>query len=1040
MTLRRSLARLAPPLAPALALLAALALAACQKPPASDYVTGIANPARPVNVVSVGNDASGEACTEQAAGSGADIYCGTWTQPSGRVRRGGAASVETLARLATASPWRLALNTRYLCAAPQSTSILGGAPTELMQCTRRIGGWPHIAIVSLLGGRAWYADGVLPALPVMERTVGVLTGRIAPAEASAAARSAADAMLADRLAQKAFTAGDVGTFDELMALGTRQNLAENFAASAHAFRGALLLQQKILGAQNPNTVLPMVYLALELSDLGHYDQAAALFQQAGALAPHAADPAAPARLLHYRALDQLNQDHLSRALALLRRAEAAYAALVPPETLAAQPASAGRGLIVATAGGPSLAAMLSGQDLLIDPATQSALLGVIETRRYQGVILRLQHHFRQSAGAFASAERLAQANGLNEAIITGRIVRSAAVLADARGLVNDATLRFDRAALDFSRALPGTAALAETELLRGAALRRAKDAAGALAACRRGFALLAALNASTRPALVGPCLDALNQAAAAADPAARQAIRAEMFADSQFAVSSLTAAEISQAAAGLAASNPKVAAAIRAQSDARAKLTDLERRRDLLARPSPGQPPASPKVMAALDQQIAAATAAANEAESAVQAADPGFAAFTQQVVPAAAVFAALRPDEAFASILLTPRASYTFLLHAGHIGLARGPVGEPAMDKLVHRLRASIEPTTAGLPAFAMATAYRIWSDTLGGVAHGLAGVRSLVVAPTGPLLSIPFALLPTKPAPATDLAGAPWLIRKVAVAHVPAPATFVALRKSAAGRQAPQAWFGFGDFRPVTLAQAEATFPPATCGDNAQLLAGLPPLPGAIRELSAARAILGATPRDELLGAAFTAADVGRADLARFRILHFATHALLPTDLACENQPAVVTSAPAGAPNASGALLTAAAISKLHLNADLVILSACNTGGPGGAAGESLSGLARAFFRAGARALLVTHWSVNDQAAAYLIALTLNDLRKGTSGGISGSLRAAELSILARAGHGLPAEIAYPFFWAPFAVIGDGGAALPAASAALPLPGAPG
>jgi CHAT domain-containing protein len=114
------------------------------------------------------------------------------------------------------------------------------------------------------------------------------------------------------------------------------------------------------------------------------------------------------------------------------------------------------------------------------------------------------------------------------------------------------------------------------------------------------------------------------------------------------------------------------------------------------------------------------------------------------------------------------------------------------------------------------------------------------------------------------------------------------------------------------------------------------------------------------------------------------------------------------------------------MNLDADAVILSACNTGGPaGGAAGQSLSGLARAFFYAGARGLVITHWSVNDQTAAYLVADTLLRLRQGHDGGIAGSLRAAELALLDGAGKDFPAAVAHPFYWAPFALIGEGGGA---------------
>jgi CHAT domain-containing protein len=121
-----------------------------------------------------------------------------------------------------------------------------------------------------------------------------------------------------------------------------------------------------------------------------------------------------------------------------------------------------------------------------------------------------------------------------------------------------------------------------------------------------------------------------------------------------------------------------------------------------------------------------------------------------------------------------------------------------------------------------------------------------------------------------------------------------------------------------------------------------------------------------------------------------------------------------------------------RLDLDADLVILSACNSGGPGGTtAGESLSGLARAFFYAGARSLQVTQWSVNDQVAAFLVADTLRRMRENPNLGAGGALRDAQLAMLADAGKELPADIAHPFFWAPFTVIGEGGERTGAVSA---------
>jgi CHAT domain-containing protein len=272
--------------------------------------------------------------------------------------------------------------------------------------------------------------------------------------------------------------------------------------------------------------------------------------------------------------------------------------------------------------------------------------------------------------------------------------------------------------------------------------------------------------------------------------------------------------------------------------------------------------------------------------------------------------------------------------------------------------------------------------------------------------------------------LATAPWLVRQATITHVPAATNFVSLRKVANSSAAAKPWFGFGDFRPVSVAQANASFPVGPCGDSGRLLAALPALPGAVKELDGARDVLKASTGDELTGVAFTAAKVLDTPLKNYRILHFAAHALLPTDLRCQTEAAIVTSPPTGARDANGALLAASRVLGLDLDANLVILSACNSGGPGGGAGESLSGLARSFFFAKARSLLVTHWEVSDQVAALLVVLTINDMQEKPNQGVTGALREAQLSLLDRAASGkLPAEIAHPFFWAPFAVIGDGG-----------------
>lgn len=1008
-------------------LLAALT-AGCDTPPREAYVNTSGSGARTGTQVAIGKNAVGEECTQSAIDGAngersADVFCGTWEQPSARVRSGGGATAGDLVRLATAGQWRTGIDARFRCEAPTNTTILGGSPAQLLQCTRLVGGWAHVAMVGIVDGKAWFADGVLPAAGVMERSIGVLAG-VMKADA-APVSSAADALLAKRLATQTFTSGDVGQYDALMKAGTRANLADNPASAETAFRAALALQQKALGNNNPATAIPMMSLALQLSNEGRFGEAEALLEQAEKLPLESADPTARARLAHYRGIDMLNQGKLNDALMHLGKAETGYAAIIPPEALRAKAVSqAGSGFTQAASS--RFGNLTPAQNLLTNPASQSALLGMIEVRRIKGIVLRLLKQPVEADAALAAADELARGNGLARPIVTARLYRSMGISAQAQGLDDLAISGLTLSANAFARALPGSRPQADTNLLYAAELVHAGRKGDALPVCRSAAASLINLKSGTTPALMAPCLAAFAEAAARGG-GQDQPILAEMFAAAQLAQGGITSQQIAQASATLAenARNPKVAEAIRLQRDLKSQLDALYGKRDDLAQAQKqgvNQPGLQEKA-ADLEKLIDETQRKAADADAALQAASPNYGQLVQETVKPADVFAALHPNEAFVTMTLNEDEGWVFALRNGTITVSRIPQGIGAVGKLVTRVRAGIELTTDRLPVFDIAGARELYDLTLRGVAPALDGAKSVVVAPAGPLLSLPLEVLLTGPATDDKLAEAPWLIRQFTIAHVPAPSNFVSLRKIAGGSRATQSWFGFGEFRPVTLAQAERSFPGSSCGDSARGLSGLPLLPYAKKELEAARALLGAAPSDELLGANFTATRVLAAPLKNYRILQFSTHALLPTDLRCQSEPAIVTSAPERALDAKGALLTASQVVAMDLDADLIILSACNSGGPGGTtAGESLSGLARSFFYAGARSLLVTHWSVNDQVAAFLVADSLRRVKADPTIGVTGAMREAQLGMLADAGKGLPAEIAHPFFWAPFAVIGDG------------------
>ena len=905
-------------------------VAGCAVPPPGAYIGGSAG-AGPA--VEIGRNASGETCTQQASPEGgADVFCGTWDQPSARVRPGPptqGANSATMMALATDSTWRNGLNGRYDCASPTPTTVLGGEPAVAMQCIRKIGGFGQLALVATVNGQVYLADGIQPAFTVLEHSIGVLSGKLSPG--AAVPSSAADALFARRLAAQAFSSGDIGQYEALMRAGARANLAESFGAAEQAYRAALAVQTKALGRDDPNQVNALASLAVQLSDEGRFSEAEALFAQASALAPRAADRLAVARVLHYRALDQINQNHNAAALALLQQATAAYAASLPKEALAAQPRRAGPALYAST-GSAGLANMVGTDVFSTDVGERTALIGLVETHRYQAIVLRRLNRNADSEREIAAAEELAVGHNMSQPILTARLYRTDAAIEGARGQQDAALSGLLRSAADFNAALPGTRPIAQTDLLRVAELVAQKRSADALALCRQSVDLLRRLRSGVRSALLQPCLVAYFDQAAA-QPAQAQTLYAEMFEASQLAQGNVTSQQIALATARLAenARDPKVGAAVRRRQDAGDSLATLLRARELLSQRrtadvvQPQIPPAE------LDRKIADAQTNLADADGALQAASPNYGQLVQQVVTAPDVMAALHPDETFAAITLGETQGWTFVLHDGKIGVAAVPLSDTAVARLVKRVRAGVEPTTNNLPRFDTAASQALYGALFGRLEPSMQGTKSLIVAPAGPLLSVPFGILLTGTGSPDDLGHAPWLLRRFAIAHVPAAANFVSLRKVAATSRATQPWFGFGDFRPVTLAQAEKSFPGGACADSAKLFAGLPTLPFAQRELDAARQLTGGTTADELVGPKFTAAAVRQAGLKNYRILHFAAHALLPSDLRCVDEPAIVTSDPAGATDARGALLTSSEVTGLDLDADAVILSACNSGGPG-------------------------------------------------------------------------------------------------------------
>ena len=203
-------------------------------------------------------------------------------------------------------------------------------------------------------------------------------------------------------------------------------------------------------------------------------------------------------------------------------------------------------------------------------------------------------------------------------------------------------------------------------------------------------------------------------------------------------------------------------------------------------------------------------------------------------------------------------------------------------------------------------------------------------------------------------------------------------------------------------------------------------PPLPETADEVCAVARDLGAAESDVLLGSRATESTLkslsASGALKTYRVLHFATHGLVAGETESlarsKAEPALILTPPETDSEDDDGLLTASEVAELTLDADAVVLSACNTASASGTPGaEPLSGLARAFLHAGTRALLVTHWQVNSQAAVELVTATFAERRRDPGMRLAEALHRSMSALIARGD-----ATAHPSHWAPFVVVGEG------------------
>lgn len=430
----------------------------------------------------------------------------------------------------------------------------------------------------------------------------------------------------------------------------------------------------------------------------------------------------------------------------------------------------------------------------------------------------------------------------------------------------------------------------------------------------------------------------------------------------------------------------------------------------------------------------------------------------------------ALKPNEALLSVYVTPVGSYVWASGSqGELYFHFSPQKPEWVAAQVKRLRDSVDLTTGASfdrLRFDLEAGAALYQELLAPVEQAWAQADTLLVVANDALGQIPFSLLPTG-APAANPSASglpmaqyrqvPWLARKVAVAYLPSVSALVTLRALPAAQNRRDPFVGFGDpdfgaptdgnstrgaQRVVASGTRNLKIKHAPTWDENQTSADAPvvappavpeaptltALPDTREEITAIATALAANPqRDAYFGAQANRQNVLDADLKRRRIVAFATHGLIAGDLPGLDQPALALSPAPGKPITEG-LLKLEDILKLSLDADLVVLSACNTAAADGTGAEAVSGLGRGFFYAGARSVLATHWPVETVSARELVTHLFERYAQDPQLTRAQALRRAMLDLIdtdtAKDGQGRAVmAYAHPAFWAPYALYGDPG-----------------
>ncbi len=541
------------------------------------------------------------------------------------------------------------------------------------------------------------------------------------------------------------------------------------------------------------------------------------------------------------------------------------------------------------------------------------------------------------------------------------------------------------------------------------------------------------------------------------DPGQAPAAASEAFRIADLAKSSGVQRALTASAARASIKDPQLAQIARKEQDLQRRITSLgELLTGLLSAPPEQQ---LPGIQAKLRTDIESFTKERDALKKDIERRFPDYA---EMVEPKPATVERtqrlLRGDEVLVSWYFADKEAYVWAISRQGAPLFKSvPMGRSEMASQVAHLRKALDPgvsTIDEIPAFDVAAAHKLYRQILAPVADGLKGKSILLVVPHAELGQLPLSVLVTReqaaksdPIKFASYRDSAWLARDIAIAQLPSVTALNALRSTPPASPNRKAFIGFGDpffsaeqqkaaervaSRAASTQLATRGVPlqlrnaPKTSGVDSAELALLPRLPDTQEEIQEIAKVLTAAPEDVFLNGRASVKSVLAADLSNRKVVMFATHGLVPGELDGLTQPALAMSSPEVTGDKDDGLLTMDKVMSLKLDADWVVLSACNTASGEGSGSEAVSGLGRAFFYAGARALLVSNWPVDSVAARELMTDLFRRQQTGTANlAKPEALRQAMMELMERGGMKVSGAMTYsyahPLFWAPFVVVGD-------------------